>query len=75
VERLWGGQGVKYETKGGKNVSTRERYDENRSCNDDREMNGSGDWNATSTKPFLHSVKVGFQHDPQNLVILHDYKI
>lgn len=65
MERLWGGLGVKYEMKGGKKVTTRERYDENKSCDNERKMNGSEDWNATSTKLFLHSVKVDFQHDPQ----------
>jgi hypothetical protein len=48
VERLWGGLGVKYEMKGGKKVTTRERYDEKQSCDNERKMNGSADWNATS---------------------------
>jgi hypothetical protein len=75
ARRDCGGLGVKYEMKGGKKVTTRERHDENRSCDNERKMDGSGDWNATSTKPFFHLSEVGFQHDPQNLVILHGYKI
>jgi hypothetical protein len=41
-----GWTGCKIRNEGGKKVTTRERYDENRSCDGERKMNESGDWNA-----------------------------